>query len=48
MVLWDAATGRRLTEAELVVNEGEVNNVAFSPDGKTICWPDTAVQSRLF
>ena len=36
MVLWDAAGRKRLAEDPLVVKEGHVSSVAFSPDGKTI------------
>ena len=36
MVLWDVAACRRLAEDPLPVNEGDVQSVAFSPDGKTL------------
>ncbi len=36
VMLWDTAGRRRLPEAPLIVEEGSVNSVAFSPDGKTI------------
>jgi WD40 repeat protein len=35
-VLFDAAGRERLSERPLAVPEGEVNSVAFSPDGKTL------------
>ena len=36
MELLDATQRRRLPDGTLAVNEGPVNGVAFSPDGKTI------------
>ena len=36
VVLWEAASRKRLGEAPLDVKEGHVSSVAFSPDGKTI------------
>jgi len=36
VVLWDAATRRRLTDGLLPVREGDVLSVAFSHDGKAI------------
>ena len=36
MVLWDAAARKRLADEPLAVKEGNVQSVAFSPDGKTI------------
>lgn len=36
MVLWDAATLRRLGDEPLAMNEGNVVNLAFSPDGKVL------------
>ena len=36
VVLWDVATRRRLAEDPLPVKEGNVESVAFSPDGKTL------------
>ena len=36
VVLWDAATRKRLMEEPLAVEEGVVLSVAFSPDGKKI------------
>src|SRR5205823_5853696 len=36
VVLFDAAARRRLSEGPLAVQEGVVQSVAFSPDGKTI------------
>ena len=36
MVLWDVAARKRLVDEPLPVKEGEVQSVAFSPDGKTI------------
>ena len=35
-MLWDTAGRTRLAEAPLVMEEGAVNSIAFSPDGKTI------------
>jgi WD40 repeat protein len=36
VVLFDAAARSRLSEGPLAVKEGDVQSVAFSPDGKTI------------
>jgi WD40 repeat protein len=36
VVLWDAASRKRLLEEPLAVEEGYVDSVAFSPDGKTV------------
>jgi hypothetical protein len=36
VVLFDAATRRRLSEEPLAVKEGVVFSVVFSPDGKTL------------
>jgi hypothetical protein len=36
VVLWDTARRVRLQEKPLAVTEGSVNEVAFSPDGKTL------------
>ena len=36
VVLWDVAARKRLAEEPLAVKEGNVQSVAFSPDGKTI------------
>ena len=36
VVLWDVAARKRLADEPLPVNEGDVESVAFSPDGKTI------------
>ena len=36
VVLWDAATRRRLAEDPLLVVEGGVSGVAFGPDGRTL------------
>ena len=35
-MLWDVAARKRLVDAPLPVNEGLVQSMAFSPDGKTI------------
>ncbi len=35
-MLWDAATRKRRVDSPLIVNQGSVSSVAFSPDGKTI------------
>ena len=36
VVLWDAASRKRLVDEPLLVNEGRVQTVAFSPDGNII------------
>src|SRR5437763_863168 len=36
VVLWDVAARQRVGDQPLAVNEGDVEIVAFSPDGKTI------------
>ena len=36
VVLWDLAARKRLVDEPLSVKEGDVESVAFSPDGKTI------------
>ena len=36
VVLWDVAAGQRLAAAPLSVKEGDVESMAFSPDGKTL------------
>ncbi len=36
VALWDVATRRRLADRPLAVEEGKVESVAFSPDGKTL------------
>ena len=36
VVLWDVAARKRLVDEPLPVKEGQVESVAFSPDGKTI------------